>query len=523
MPRKKPDTTGLQKTRTKTATGGYAQAKARTKAGGTAKSDGGKLARAGVRAAGVVKEDRWQNLLTGWGDPSRDKSLSGQFLPITPLDYGEIESLYYGDDVAHRIVDALPDECFRRGYQLEGPDAEAMTSKLRKLDADVRLHDGLGWARLWGGTSLVLGLDDGTVDQTQPLNVERVKDVKFINVVDRRYINPIDYYEEALSPQFGQPRSYQVTPAFGGNSKGVIIHESRLIRFWGTKVDQITTRRLAGWSYSILQRPYDVIRQFAGAFGSASQLMLDAGQGVFGVKNLIQQLAGPKRNAILQRFTQLDMQRSSGRILLVDRDGETFERKPTPLAGVPDMLDRFILRLASAAEMPVTLLMGQSPAGMDATGESDMRQWYDRVKAVQTKQIEPALVRLLQILTAGKWTANRDNKVVWAGLEEPNDKEDAEAELIQAQTWKIYSDMGAVSGEQVALIKLLDKPIEEVLDEDTLQAVVEADYELAKEPPPSPPVLPGAGQPPVGAPPNGPNRGPQQPPPPGQKAPPPAG
>jgi phage-related protein (TIGR01555 family) len=514
---RKPDTARIVRgTRKKTATGGFARADGRK----------GKRAREGVKDHGIVKEDAWQNLLTGMGDPSRDKIMSGQFLPIQSLDYGEIESLYYGDDVAHRIVDALPDECFRRSFTLEGPDSEAMTGQLKNLDAEVRLHDALGWGRLWGGTALVLGIDDGAIDQTQPLNIEAVKGVKFINVVDRRYINPIDYYEEALSPQFGQPKSYQVTPAFGGNSKGVIIHESRLIRFWGTKVDQITTRRLAGWSYSILQRPYEVIRTFAGVFGAAAQLMHDAGQGVFKVSRLIQQLAGPKRNAILQRFTQLDMQRSSGRILLVDKEGEDFDRKPTPLAGVPDMIDRFILRLASAAEMPVTLLMGQSPAGMDATGESDMRQWYDRVKAVQVKQIEPALVKLLQILTAGKWSQNKDNKVIWAGLEEPNDKEDAETEYIEAQTWKLYSDMGAVSGEQIALIKFCDKPIEEVLDEDALAKVVEADAELMKDPPPPPPpMLPGAPMPPPpqGAPPNGPNRGPQPPPSGSQKAPPPKG
>ncbi len=42
--------------------------------------------------------------------------------------------------------------------------------------------------------------------------------------------------------------------------------------------------------------------------------------------------------------------------------------------------------------MPVTILMGQSPAGMNATGESDFRWHYDRIKSRQTLHIAPTTV-----------------------------------------------------------------------------------------------------------------------------------
>ena len=468
--------------------------------------------RKAMAAESNARADAWQNLATGMGDPNLDKLLQGNFLPVAELQYGELESLYYGDDMAERIVDALPDEAFRRGFTLEGPLAEEAGQAFAELNGEGAVRDAYGWGRLWGGYSLVPGIDDGqTADQ--PLKLDNVRGVKWMNGVDRRYTIPNSYYSNPLLPKFGQPETYSISPPFGETKGSVIVHESRLINFYGTKIDAVTTRRLAGWSYSVLQRPYDVLRIFATAFQSAGQLMTDAGQGVFEISQLMMQLSGSQKNEVLQRLTMLDMQRSSGRMLITDKDNENFHREPVAINGVADLLEHFEMRLAAAARMPVTMLMGRSPAGENATGESDTKLWSNSVKAAQAKDIEPKLVRLLDILTAGRWSADKTNKVVWAAMEEPNDKEDAEVALLKAQAWKIYSvDIGAISGEGVAMVEFLDKPIGDVLDEETLQAVIDDDNELAKNPPPPPTVVvapPAANPLPPGAP-NGPTRVAQQ-------------
>lgn len=456
---------------------------------------------AGARDLGMSRVDGWQNLTTGMGDPSRDKLTYGSFAPVRNLGYGEIESLYYGDDMCERIVDSLPDEAFRRGFTLEGPLAEKVLDAFKVLRVETKLRDGYGWGRLWGGAGLVLGLDDGQT-QEKPLDVARVRGLKFINVVDRRYINPLSYYEKALSPEFGKPETYQVTPAFGhpgtwaSAQNNIVVHETRLIKFNGTRIDDITTRRLGGWSYSVLQRPYEIVRLFASAFQASGQLMNDAGQAVFSVKGLLTQMSGPNGNAILQRFATLDQQRWAGRMILADKDNEEFHREPVQVAGVDKMLEHFEMRMAAAARMPVTMLMGRSPSGMDATGDSDTRQWYASVKAAQTNDLEPAIIRLADIVTAGGWSEDEENKIIWTAMEEPNDKEEAEVEKLTAEKWQIYQTIGAISGEQVALVEFANQPMAEVIDEDVLTTIVEAEYELAKNPPKVPdpsaiPVVPG--------------------------------
>src|SRR5580704_6823310 len=51
-----------------------------------------------------------------------------------------------------------------------------------------------------------------------------------------------------------------------------------------------------------------------------------------------------------------------------------------------------------ASYPPVSLLMGQAPAGMNATGESDTRFFYDQVRAEQ-EAIKPKIEKLVKIMT----------------------------------------------------------------------------------------------------------------------------
>ena len=53
-------------------------------------------------------------------------------------------------------------------------------------------------------------------------------------------------------------------------------------------------------------------------------------------------------------------------------ENDSFETHQYTFGGIADTYDRFMMDVAGAAETPVTKLFGRSPAGMNATGESDM-------------------------------------------------------------------------------------------------------------------------------------------------------
>ena len=77
---------------------------------------------------------------------------------------------------------------------------------------------------------------------------------------------------------------------------------------------------------------------------------------------------------------------------------DTFDTKQYTFSGLSDIYSEFMMDVAGAAEMPVTKLFGRSPAGMNATGESDMQNYYDSIEQKQEACLRPVLEKLLPIL-----------------------------------------------------------------------------------------------------------------------------
>jgi hypothetical protein len=78
-------------------------------------------------------------------------------------------------------------------------------------------------------------------------------------------------------------------------------------------------------------------------------------------------------------------------------------------------------------------------------------------------------------------------------MEDPNDKEEAEVAKLVAEKWKIYSDIGAISGEQVALVEFANQPLSEVVDEDALEAGRRSRIRAREESSGAPPACLAAG------------------------------
>lgn len=452
--------------------------------------------------------------MTGYGT-ARDKLQYGRYRANLELDWNELESLFYSDDVAAKLVEKRPEEAFRRGYKLHNPEdpdaaAEAL-DKANELGVDCKMQEGSTWGRLFGGALLVIGVEGGRPDQ--PLNEENPGEVRFLNVVDRRFAKVKEWYTDPLQANYGQPKIYTISGATqpGAAAPSVDIHESRVIRFDGIPVDTRTRQMLGGWTYSVLQRPYDVMRTFATAFQAAGILTADASQAVFKMKGLFEMIASGEKERLQTRMQLVDMSRSSARAVLLDSDGEEFTRVPTTFTGLPEMLDRMMMRLASSIDMPVTILMGRSPAGQNATGDSDFQHWYDSIASQQKKEFTPKLLRLFRILSRGKL---KNASIEWLPLAELTDKEKADIAKTEAETFGIYVDKAVLFPEEVALAKFgKDGDGEIEIDEGAREKSLEQEVELALNPPPAVVVPPGQGAsmtngPPKGPPPNG---TPQQP------------
>lgn len=141
------------------------------------------------------------------------------------------------------------------------------------------------------------------------------------------------------------------------------------------------------------------------------------------------------------------MSRSVSRSILLDAEDEDFRRDSYSFAGIPEILEKLMLRLSSAARIPVSLLMGQAPAGMNATGESDIRFFYDQVRAEQ-EALKPKLENLIKIIVADE---NARIKITFPALWQMTDREKAELRRMEAETDRIYLQEGVLLPEEVAI------------------------------------------------------------------------
>ncbi|MFH1834062.1 MAG: DUF1073 domain-containing protein [bacterium] len=454
-------------------------------------------------APAAPRIDGWANFATGSGY-SRDKRTWASYLDVSLLDDSQLENLYDGDDLAARIVDGLPEHALRGGYELvyEGESDDVTDLRrdigqgLRRVEAHRRLTDGFCWGRLFGGGSVLLGADDGSIDLDQPLDDARARELRFLTALERRDLTARTWYDDPREARFGEPETYQLSPASPAATAGSLIatvHESRLILTGGARTTARRKLQNRGWSLSVLQRVHDVIRDFEQSFDSTGSMLLDMSQGVLSQKGLIRSIAQLGASAIEGRMAAIDLYRNNNKMLVLDQDGESFNYISRTLSGLDALLALFMLRMAAAARMPVTVLFGRSPAGLNATGESDLENWYAEVESYREHVVRPPLERIVRILATSLGAPDPESWTVeFPSLWIEGPEQQASRRKLICDRDVAYIAAGVYEPEEVALARAQGWDAEVVIDEDSRRTMLELDRSKAwEEPEPAAPAPPG--------------------------------
>jgi phage-related protein (TIGR01555 family) len=421
-----------------------------------------------------VVNDAWENPYTGHRT-ARDKLSQSRAQSVDPsTDRQTYEDIYHGDDLGARIVDELVEDMVRKWIRLGvtmRDDADAaenvdaandMLGALDELDAKAAVTEALQWARVFGGSLIFVGADDGgggNLDSmAEPLRENAIRDIKFLEVYDRWDVDIASEYTDPLNPKFGQPETYRVQNQ--GLTRGLtersdfLIHETRTIRFDGVRVNKRRKLRNNGWHDSAYIRIQAILSEFSISWSSAAQLLADFAPMIFKSPGLDMALAQDGGNVVLDRMQQLDIYRSTVRMMPID-EGEELARQVTPVTGMDGLLAAFILRLCAAARMPVTKLFGQSPAGLNSTAEGDLSFWYDRVEAHQSSDLKKPLKRLIQLLWLCKTGPTggvepRSWDLEFEKLWQMSQLEEAQARKAQSETDNNYIDSGVLMPGEVS-------------------------------------------------------------------------
>lgn len=312
----------------------------------------------------------------------------------------ELSNAYRSDWLIGAAIDMPASDMTREGVTFKGEESD-----FQKLEQDIedrriwdRISESLKWARLYGGSLAVL-LIDGQ-DVSTPLIVDRLgKDsFKGIEVFDRWDVTPsLDRRVTEFGMNYGLPEFYTIdyplSPLYGKR-----VHYSRCLRFVGLLLSHDLLETEQFWGASIVDRIWDTLISYATTNTGASQLVHKAYLRTVKIKDL-RKIVSAGGNVMEGLTSQLKFMRQYQTIeglTVLDAD-DSFETASYTFAGLGEIQTHQEQQLSGGMRIPLVRLFGQSPAGLNSTGESDLVNYYDGVRAEQDK-IRPQLTTLFNVM-----------------------------------------------------------------------------------------------------------------------------
>lgn len=316
-----------------------------------------------------------------------------------------LEAAYRGSWVVGAAVDHAAEDMTTAGITLAttmDPDqVDEVGAAMRDLQIGERMSSACKWGRLYGG-AIALIMIDGQ-DMASPLDLETVKEGAFkgLYVLDRWMLNPVmsDLIQD-LGPDLGMPEYYTVVAA---NQLGIPawkLHHTRCLRFDGVELPYQQKVQENLWSMSVIERIFDRLQAFDSTTAGAAQLVFKAYLRNWKIPQLRDLIAtgGVALEALMKQVDFVRMFQSSEGITLLDGEDE-FEALTYTFTGLDQVMLQFGQQLAGAIEEPMVRLFGQSPAGLNSTGEADLRTYYDNIRKRQEKQMRRPYTVVLDVLS----------------------------------------------------------------------------------------------------------------------------
>ena len=362
--------------------------------------------------------DAFQNALTrmGVGMPN---ALESTEYPLTRLtrNWQLINSLYRSHWVIRRIIDVVPEDMMKNGYkvlsQLNPEQLDKFTKIVRKTGTDRKVLKGLKWGRLYGGAGALMMIDGQEDVLDEPLEYESIMPgtYKGLLVLDRwSGIYPeSDLITDISDPEFGLPKYYTITSET--MEKGIKVHHSRILRFYGRDLPYLEELAENYWGASEIEHVFDELRKRDNVSWNVAMLTFMANLRVMKIEGLEQIFgAGSEKiqSDLYNTVQAMNTLMNNNSIQVIGQNDDYITHQYT-FGGIGETYDRFMMDVAGAAEMPVTKLFGRSPAGLNSTGESDLTNYYDTIEEKQEAYLRPVYDKLLPVIMLSTFGAIPDD------------------------------------------------------------------------------------------------------------------
>ena len=305
-------------------------------------------------------------------------------------DVTQLESLWKESWVAQKICRKKAQDMTRKWREitsndLDGAQLEQIDRLERKLKLKETLEQALIWASLYGGVGILVLTEKSTMT---PLTAGQIID-RFVLLRKDMVVGFGSLNNNIFDDNYGKFDQYKVNGSLD-------VHHSRLIIINGTPRPPKRFADSEIWGLSDLEAVYSTLKRFDLLSTNTGDLINESKVDVFKMEGLTDRIAAGMEEQVAKTVQLVQLIKSSTNTLLLDKENE-YEQKELSFSGLRDLLVEFRNAVAGAADMPVTILFGQSAAGF-ASGVEDIQNYHESIHALQESRLRPVFDRLDPIL-----------------------------------------------------------------------------------------------------------------------------
>ena len=397
--------------------------------------------------------DSLRNALTGMGT-TRDARIASSFFAQPYLNAQEIDAAYRGSGLMRKIIQIPALDMARewRDWKLEAEQITAVEAEEKRLGIRQKVRQAEVLRGLGGG-ALILGLPG---EPSQPASASVAKEgLAYVHVVSRWHLTFDKLQDDLTQPGFGEPVMWKMATSQGQQQD---IHPSRVIPFRADTAIMIATtipQEEQFWGESTVAQVLDAVKNndtaqaaFASMLQKASRLRI----GIPELTDLVSTTDG--QTAIQSRLATMALAESMHNATIFDsgdgdgKGGEEITDAEYSFAGAKDMMNAYSEFASAISDIPATRLLGRAPEGMNASGESQQRDYAKLIRSRQTLDLEPCMDRLdPYLLQSALGTVPDGQWYEWAPLDTPSQKEVAERFKIEAEAVMNVANLAAMPSQ----------------------------------------------------------------------------
>lgn len=374
-------------------------------------------------------------------------------------------SLLIEDPIISSVIDVLSNDIIKNFGEIvyigaDDPNIkkEDMQEKIKIINKrfdDLKVTDILEQAiqtsLLLGGCGIFIEIanDTNSSELSNPiagkLSKELLKSITNLKIVDPSFMIPTEYNAtNPLNKSFYNPQKWMVLE----NE----VHCSRIPQIIFQKLPYFIRPMYNFQGLSLSQKLEPLINDFYSV--KSNIVKITKRMRTFIVMSDLTSLFDPnctteETESVINRMKQLKNGDTLTHMLL-DKDKEDFKDISSSISGLSDLLSTFAEQICVASQTPISKTWGQTPKGLNSTGDGDMNNYYDMIAGNQRNMAYPFIKYLIELLCIEQFGSEIDGiDFRFNPIKNVNPREKAEIQNLKANEFATLVNIGAITQNDV--------------------------------------------------------------------------